>query len=80
MLLLSTRDFLKISEVWDEKTIEKQIWAVFPNDFFFFLSPVHNNLFKKGLVRLKVTVIIQLPALKMKDRAVTEIRHGFRMF
>lgn len=55
MLLLLTYDFLEISELWDEKTIGKQTSVVFPNDF---LSPVHNNLFKKESVRLKVTVII----------------------
>lgn len=32
-----------------------------------FWSPVHNNLFKKELVRLKVTLIIQLPTLKRQD-------------
>lgn len=45
-----------------------------------FLSPVQNNLFEKELVRLKVTVTIEIPALKRKDCAVTKIRHEFKMF
>lgn len=44
------------------------------------LSLVQNNLFEKELVRLKVIVIIEIPALKRKDSAVTKIRHGFKVF
>lgn len=34
-----------------------------------FLSPVRSNLFRKEPGRLKVTVIIQLPALRRKVRS-----------
>jgi hypothetical protein len=47
MLPVLTRDFLELSELWDEKTNENLTSAMSLNNFWF---PVHSNFLRKELV------------------------------